>query len=57
MVIAPASTGKLSKSNKAVIPTAHTNSGVRSSVRPFDRMFITVEMKFTAPKMEEIPAK
>lgn len=57
IVMAPANTGRLNNSNKAVIPTAQTNKGARSSVRPFVRIFITVEIKFTAPKIEEIPAK
>lgn len=37
--------------------TAQTNRGIRSKVIPVDRMLITVEMKFTAPKIDEIPAK
>ena len=37
--------------------TDHTNKGIRSNVIPFDRILITVVIKFTAPKIEEIPAK
>lgn len=57
MVIAPAKTGK-DRSNKiAVITTDQTNKGIRSKVIPFERILITVVIKFTAPKIEEIPAK
>ena len=37
--------------------TAHTNRGSRSSRIPFHRMLITVVIKFTAPKIDEAPAK
>jgi hypothetical protein len=37
--------------------TAHTNKGIRSSVKPCHRMLITVVIKFTAPKIEDAPAK
>jgi hypothetical protein len=40
-----------------VIATAQTKRGIRSKVIPTDRMLITVEIKFTAPRIEEIPAK
>lgn len=33
------------------------NSGIRSSRNPFVRMFSTVEIKFTAPRIDEAPAK
>jgi hypothetical protein len=56
-VIAPANTGR-DKSNKtAVIITDQTNKGIRSKEIPSDRILITVVIKFTAPKIEEIPAK
>jgi hypothetical protein len=55
-VIAPARTGSDNNSKRAVIATAHTNRGIRSNVIPVDRMLITVEIKFTAPRIEEIPA-
>jgi len=57
IVIAPAKTGSLSKRSKAVIPTAHTNKGIRSRVIPEERILIIVVIKFTAPKIEETPAK
>lgn len=41
----------------AVKNTAHTNSGIRSIVIPVDRILITVVIKFTAPKIDETPAK
>lgn len=57
MVIAPANTGRDKSSNRAVNATDHTNKGIRSKVIPVDRMLITVVMKFTAPRIEEIPAR
>lgn len=57
IVIAPANTGKESRSSNAVIATDHTSRGIRSNVIPVDRMLITVVMKFTAPRMEDTPAK
>jgi hypothetical protein len=40
-----------------VILTAHTNKGTRSMRYPLLRMFITVEIKFTAPRIDEAPAR
>lgn len=57
IVIAPARTGKERSNNNAVITTDQTNKGIRSKVIPVDRILITVVIKFTAPKIEEIPAK
>lgn len=57
MVIAPASTGRDRRSRMAVIKTDQTKRGIRSNVIPFDRILIIVVMKFTAPRIEEIPAK
>lgn len=57
MVMAPAKTGNDNNNNKAVMATDHTNKGTRSKLKPTGRMFNTVEIKFTAPKIEEIPAK
>lgn len=57
MVIAPANTGSDNKSSTTVIVTAHTNSGIRSRVSPCHRMLITVVIKFTAPKIDDAPAK
>lgn len=57
MVIAPARTGK-DRSNKiAVITTDQTNKGIRSIVIPLVRILIVVVIKFTAPKIEDTPAK
>jgi hypothetical protein len=57
IVIAPASTGR-DKSNKmAVKNTDHTNKGVWSQESPGARMLIIVVIKFTAPKIEEAPAR
>lgn len=57
MVMAPARTGRESSSKTTVIVTAHTNNGIRSSVRPCHRILITVVIKFTAPRIDEAPAK
>jgi hypothetical protein len=57
MVIAPASTGRESKRRIAVIKTDQTKSGIRSIVIPLARMLIVVVIKFTAPRMEETPAR
>lgn len=57
IVIAPANTGSDKRSIIAVITTAQTNKGIRSRVIPWGRILITVEIKFTAPRIEEIPAK
>jgi len=37
--------------------TAQTNKGVQSNLRPKFRILRTVVIKFTAPKIEETPAK
>jgi hypothetical protein len=55
--MAPAKTGKDKRRRIAVITTDQTNRGIRSRVIPLDRMLITVVIKFTAPKIDEIPAK
>lgn len=57
IVIAPANTGKDKRRRITVIVTAHTNRGIRSRWRPCQRILITVVIKFTAPKMEDAPAK
>ena len=57
IVIAPANTGSDNSSKTTVIVTAHTNNGIRSSVNPCHRILITVVIKFTAPKIEDAPAK
>jgi hypothetical protein len=57
IVIAPASTGRDSRRRITVMVTAHTNRGIRSRRKPCHRILITVVMKFTAPKIEEAPAR
>lgn len=57
MVIAPAKTGKESKSKIAVINTDQTNKGIRSRVIPIDRMLIIVVIKLIAPRIDDAPAK
>lgn len=57
IVIAPARTGRERSNNTAVIRTDQTNRGIRSKVIPFDRILIIVVIKFTAPRIDEIPAK
>jgi len=56
-VIAPANTGRDSNSKIVVMKTDQTNKFNRSQIIPGARMLITVVMKFTAPRIEEIPAK
>jgi hypothetical protein len=57
IVIAPARTGRERRRRITVIVTAHTNRGIRSNRRPCHRMLITVVIKFTAPRIEDAPAK
>ena len=57
MVIAPARTGRDNRSRTTVITTAHTNNGIRSNCIPFIRILITVVIKFTAPKIDDAPAR
>ena len=57
IVIAPANTGKESKSKKAVMYTAQTKRGVRFAVIPGARIFVIVTIKLTAPKIDETPAR
>lgn len=57
IVMAPASTGRDSNNKMAVRKTDHTNRGVRSHVIPVVRMLIIVVIKFTAPRIDEAPAK
>lgn len=55
--MAPASTGRDKRRRTAVILTAQTNKGTRSNRYPVLRIFITVEIKLTAPRIEEAPAR
>ena len=57
MVIAPASTGRDNNKRMAVKNTAQTKRGIRSIVIPLGRIFITVVIKFTAPRIDETPAR
>jgi hypothetical protein len=57
IVIAPARTGKDSRSRITVITTAHTNKGIRSSRRPLHRILMIVVIKLMAPRIEDAPAK
>jgi len=57
IVIAPASTGSDSRSSSAVTAIDHTNSGIRSGFMFFGCMLTVVVIKFTAPRMEDTPAK
>lgn len=56
-MIAPASTGSDRSSSSAVIATDHTNRGIRSGFMFFGFMLIVVEIKFTAPRIDETPAR
>lgn len=56
-MIAPANTGNERSKSKAVIATDQTNKGIWSKFIPGDRILMVVVIKFTAPKIEEIPAK
>lgn len=55
--MAPASTGRDRSSKTAVIFTDHTNRGSRSNCIPRHRILIIVVIKFTAPKIEDTPAR
>jgi hypothetical protein len=57
IVIAPARTGSDRSNRTTVITTAQTNNGIRSIFNPCHRILITVVMKFTAPKIDDAPAK
>ena len=57
IVIAPANTGRDRSSKIAVRNTAQTNSGIWSIVIPAARILITVVIKFTAPRIDDTPAR
>ena len=57
IVIAPANTGNDKSNSNAVIPTAQTNRGIRSALILIGFILIIVEIKFTAPRIEDTPAK
>lgn len=56
-MIAPANTGSDKRRRTAVIPTDQTNKGIRSNDIEEGRIFKIVVIKFTAPRIDEIPAK
>lgn len=55
--MAPARTGRERRRRIAVKNTDQTNKGAWSQVIPGARMLIIVVIKFTAPKIEEAPAR
>lgn len=55
--MAPAKTGKDSKSKTAVIKTDQTNKGVILNLMIGERIFKIVVMKLIAPKILDTPAK
>lgn len=57
IVIAPAKTGRDRRSRIAVMKTDHTNRGIRSNLMPVLRILMIVVIKFTAPRIEDTPAK
>lgn len=57
IVIAPAKTGRDRSNSTAVINTDHTNRGIRSNLISGARILITVEIKLTAPRIEDAPAR
>lgn len=57
IVIAPARTGRDRRRRTTVIDTAHTNKGIRSNLNPCHRILTTVVIKFTAPRIDDAPAR
>jgi hypothetical protein len=57
IVIAPAKTGKLNKSKKAVIKIDHTNNGNLFINIPRHLILNIVTIKLIAPAIEDTPAK
>jgi hypothetical protein len=55
--MAPARTGSDRSSSSAVMATAHTNRGIRSGFMLIGFILMVVEMKFTAPRIDDTPAK
>ena len=54
--MAPAKTGTANKRRITVTNTLHTKRGIRWKLIPGARMFITVVIKLTAPRIEDAPA-
>ena len=57
IVIAAAKTGSERRRRITVMKTDHTNRGTRSQRSPFIRMLIQVDIKLTAPRIEDAPAR
>lgn len=57
IVMAPANTGSLKISRKAVIKTDQTNRGSRSNVIPGARIFIMVVINFIDASIDDAPAR
>lgn len=57
IVITPARTGRDRRRRRAVTPTDQMNRGTRSKGILSGRMFIIVVIKFSAPKIEDTPAR
>jgi hypothetical protein len=57
IVIAPARTGRERRRRRVVIITAQTKSGTFSEFILDGRIFFTVDIKLTEPRIEEAPAK
>ena len=57
IVIAPAKTGRESRSRKAVIKTDQTNRGKRSKDIPGVRILMIVVIKLIEARIEEAPAR
>jgi hypothetical protein len=55
-VIAPARTGSDNNSSRAATTIDHMNSGIRSGFILFGFMFIIVVIKYTALRIQDIPA-
>jgi hypothetical protein len=56
-VIAPAKTGKDNNNKKAVTKIDQANKGILCNVIPGVLIFKIVVIKFTAPRIDEAPAK
>jgi hypothetical protein len=55
--MAPARTGRERSRRRAVIPTDHTNKGMRSNVILGVRILIMVVIKLIAPRIDLAPAR
>jgi hypothetical protein len=53
MVIIPTGTGGDNRVNSAVIASAHTNKRIFSSFMFLGFMLVVVEIRFSAPRMED----